>query len=44
LAQAGWAFVQLERDSGAVLSVGLAVWIAQSIVPLGFSLMALRFI
>jgi TRAP-type C4-dicarboxylate transport system permease small subunit len=44
LAQAGWAFVQFERDSGAVLSVGLAVWIAQSIVPLGFALMALRFI
>jgi TRAP-type C4-dicarboxylate transport system permease small subunit len=44
LAQAAWTFVQFERDSGAVLSVGLAVWIAQSIVPLGFSLMALRFV
>jgi TRAP-type C4-dicarboxylate transport system permease small subunit len=43
LAQAAWIFVQFERESSAVLSVGLAVWIAQSIVPLGFSLMALRF-
>lgn len=43
LAQAAWSFVRFERESGAVLSVGLAVWIAQSIVPLGFSLMALRF-
>ena len=43
LAQAAWTFVRFERESGAVLSVGLAVWIAQSIVPLGFLLMALRF-
>ena len=43
LAQASWTFVRFERESGAVLSVGLAVWIAQSIVPIGFSLMALRF-
>lgn len=43
LAQAAWIFVRFERESGALLSVGLAVWIAQSIVPLGFSLMALRF-
>ncbi|MDH3600200.1 MAG: TRAP transporter small permease [Candidatus Tectomicrobia bacterium] len=43
LAQAAWTFVRFERESGAVLSVGLAVWIAQSIVPLGFALMALRF-
>lgn len=43
LAQAAWTFVRFERESGAVLSVGLAVWMAQSIVPLGFALMALRF-
>jgi C4-dicarboxylate transporter DctQ subunit len=43
LAQAAWTFVRFERESGAVLSVGLAVWMVQSIVPLGFALMALRF-
>lgn len=43
LAQAAWTFVRFERESGAVLSVGLAVWMAQGIVPLGFALMALRF-
>jgi len=43
LAQAAWTFVRFERESGAVLSVGLAVWMAQSIVPLGFALMMLRF-
>jgi TRAP-type C4-dicarboxylate transport system permease small subunit len=43
LAQAAWTFVWFERESGAVLSVGLAVWMVQSIVPLGFALMALRF-
>lgn len=43
LAQAAWTFVRFERESGAVLSVGLAVWIVQSIVPFGFTLMALRF-
>jgi TRAP-type C4-dicarboxylate transport system permease large subunit len=35
--------VQFERESGTVLSMGLAVWMVQSIVPLGFALMALRF-
>jgi TRAP-type C4-dicarboxylate transport system permease small subunit len=43
LAQAAWTFVRFERESGAVLSVGLAVWMVQSIVPLGFALMMLRF-
>ena len=43
LAQAAWTFVRFEREAGAVLSVGLAVWMVQSIVPLGFALMALRF-
>lgn len=43
LAQAAWTFVWFERESGAVLSVGLAVWMVQSIVPLGFALMTLRF-
>jgi TRAP-type C4-dicarboxylate transport system permease small subunit len=43
LAQAAWTFVRFERESGVVLSVGLAVWMVQSIVPLGFALMMLRF-
>jgi TRAP-type C4-dicarboxylate transport system permease small subunit len=43
LAVASWSFVRFERESGAVLSVGLAVWMVQSIVPFGSSFMALRF-
>ncbi len=43
LAQAAWAFVSEEFMANTVLTVGLAAWIVQSIMPLGFCLMACRF-
>ena len=44
LFQAAWSFVQDEARAGTRLPFGLATWIAQSIIPLGFLLMALRFV
>lgn len=43
LAQAAWAFVREERMAETVLTAGIAAWIVQSIIPLGFCLMACRF-
>jgi C4-dicarboxylate transporter, DctQ subunit len=43
LLQAAWRFVRDEHMTAVVLSFGVATWVAQSIVPLGFLLMALRF-
>lgn len=43
LAHAAWTFVYDEYMAGMRLSVGLRSWVAQSILPLGFALMALRF-
>ena len=43
LAVAGWRLVQYEMEGGAVLRVGLPVWVAQGMMPLVFGLMALRF-
>jgi C4-dicarboxylate transporter DctQ subunit len=43
LTQAAWRFVQYEHAAGTVLAFGLATWLAQSIMPLGFLLMTLRF-
>lgn len=43
LAQAAWVFVRSEYMTGMRLSCGLPTWLAQSIIPLGFLLMAWRF-
>ena len=43
LAQASLDFVSGERTAQTVLAVGVSAWIAQSIIPLGFCLMASRF-
>ncbi|ETW95848.1 MAG: hypothetical protein ETSY2_47510 [Candidatus Entotheonella gemina] len=43
LAQAAWAFVREEWMAETVLTAGIAAWIVQSIIPLGFGLMACRF-
>ena len=43
LAQAAWVFIREEWLAGSALAVGLAAWVAQSIIPLGFCLMACRF-
>ena len=41
----GWAslqFVGSQREGGAVLALGVAKWVAQIVMPLGFALIALR--
>ena len=43
LVQAAGRFVQDEFTAGTVLDFGVATWTAQSIIPLGFLLMTLRF-
>ncbi|ETW97036.1 MAG: hypothetical protein ETSY1_24225 [Candidatus Entotheonella factor] len=43
LAQAAWVFVREEWMAQTVLAAGIAAWVVQSIIPLGFCLMAVRF-
>ena len=42
LAAAGLAFVRAERASGTVLAAGVPMWVAESILPIGFALLAAR--
>lgn len=44
LAWYGWQLVALEMDGGSELMPGLPLWWSLIIVPLGFGLMALRFV
>lgn len=41
---AAWKFLRDERAAHTILAFGVAAWIAQSIFPLGFVTMALRFL
>ena len=43
LSRSAWTLVQYERAAGTVLAFGVATWLAQSIIPLGFLVMTLRF-
>jgi len=43
LVQAAWGFVRSEYTAGTVLTFGVPTWLAQSIVPLGFGVITLRF-
>lgn len=43
LSHAAWSMVRSERLAGTMLTFGVATWVVQSIVPLGFLTMALRF-
>src|SRR5262249_61901805 len=42
LAWASLSFVRVEQQSGAMLAAGIPVWVALSVMPLGFLLIALR--
>jgi TRAP-type C4-dicarboxylate transport system permease small subunit len=44
LVQAAWGLVHSEYTAGTMLSFGVPSWLAQSIIPLGFGAIALRFI
>jgi C4-dicarboxylate transporter, DctQ subunit len=43
LVQAAWGLVHSEYTAGTVLSFGVPSWLAQSIIPLGFGAITLRF-
>jgi C4-dicarboxylate transporter DctQ subunit len=43
LIQAAWGLVRSEYAAGAMLTFGVPAWLAQSIMPLGFGAIALRF-
>jgi TRAP-type C4-dicarboxylate transport system permease small subunit len=43
LFQAAWRFVQDEYAAGTMLVPGVSTWLAESIMPFGLSIMALRF-
>ena len=43
LVQAAWGFVRSEYTTGTVLTFGVPAWLAQSIIPLGFGAITLRF-
>jgi len=42
MARAAWTFVRSEAAAGTVLTFGVPAWLAQSIIPLGFCVIALR--
>ena len=44
LCRAGIALVALERGAGTTVTDGLAVWVAQLVLPLSFGLIALRLV
>jgi TRAP-type C4-dicarboxylate transport system permease small subunit len=41
--QAAWGLVRSEYTAGTVLTFGVPAWLAQSIIPLGFGTITLRF-
>jgi len=42
MTQAAWTLVRSEAAAGTVLTFAVPAWLAQSIIPLGFGIMALR--
>ena len=43
LVQAAWGLVRSEYAAGTMLTFGVPAWLAQSIIPLGFGMITLRF-
>ena len=43
LVQAAWGFVRSEYTAGTMLTFGVPAWLAQSVIPLGFGAITLRF-
>ena len=42
LARGSWEVVSVDREGGQVLSLGLPVWVAELIMPVGFAVIGLR--
>ena len=43
LARASWIFLGFEKEAGTIIFLDIPSWYIQSILPLGFGLMAIRF-
>jgi TRAP-type C4-dicarboxylate transport system permease small subunit len=43
LGTAGVTFVQMEKESGTIYSIGVASWIVELVIPITFFFLALRF-
>src|SRR5437016_1395531 len=43
LVQAAWGLVRSEYTAGTMLTFGVPAWLAQSVIPLGFGAIMLRF-
>jgi C4-dicarboxylate transporter DctQ subunit len=43
LVQAAWGLVRSEYTAGTMLTFGVPAWLAQSVIPLGFGAITLRF-
>jgi C4-dicarboxylate transporter DctM subunit len=44
LALAAWRFVASERQAGHILAYGIRVWMVETVMPVGFALVAVRLI
>jgi tripartite ATP-independent transporter DctM subunit len=44
LAAAAWAMVRLDREAGGTVALGIPIWVAQLVLPVGFALLALRIV
>ncbi len=42
LCVAAYQFVQTEREAGRILAYGVPVWVVESVLPLGFAVIAIR--
>jgi tripartite ATP-independent transporter DctM subunit len=42
LARASWEMAMVERGAGTEIALGLHVWVAQLVLPIGFALIAIR--
>ncbi len=44
LAWASWVLVDIEREGGAELALGIKTWVGQLVLPIGFALLAIRLV
>ena len=44
LARASWEMVRLDREAGGRVALGIPVWVAQLVLPIGFAVLALRIV
>jgi C4-dicarboxylate transporter DctM subunit len=42
LALAAYQFVAIERDAGEILAFGIPIWVVETVLPIGFAVIAIR--